>query len=173
MKKQVLATILGIVIVLLLGTGFAFENEPEGFRGLKWGDPLTPEMELFLEMDIWVSIYQNPSDELKLGDACLDGILYQFCVSSPSAESRFLGVILRFKGKKNFDILETICRVKFSEPTEEGYNQLSWYSLAANVYLCYDSIDEDGYLSLGSAPIFSQYMEKKKKKQAEEAEEDW
>ncbi|GAI13595.1 unnamed protein product [marine sediment metagenome] len=42
-----LAFVLAILIVLALSTGgFAFQNEPEGFRGLKWGDPPGEDMEL-------------------------------------------------------------------------------------------------------------------------------
>ena len=43
MRKGLL---LVLVLVLALTVGaFAFQNEPDGFRGLKWGDPVGEEME--------------------------------------------------------------------------------------------------------------------------------
>ena len=39
MKKKTLVIALVILVVALGSTAFAFQKEPEGFRGLKWGDP--------------------------------------------------------------------------------------------------------------------------------------
>lgn len=44
-KKKGLFLVLVLVLTLSLGA-FAFQNEPEGFRGLKWGDPPGEDMEL-------------------------------------------------------------------------------------------------------------------------------
>jgi len=38
MRRIAVVAIL-VVVLLSWGMAFAFENEPEGFRGLKWGDP--------------------------------------------------------------------------------------------------------------------------------------
>ena len=45
---RAIAGVLIIVLVLSVGA-FAFQNEPDGFRGLKWGDPPTKEMTLFFK----------------------------------------------------------------------------------------------------------------------------
>jgi len=40
-RGRVLAVgmLMGMLAFGLAGRGVAFQNEPEGFRGLKWGDP--------------------------------------------------------------------------------------------------------------------------------------
>ena len=45
-KTRALLSILtvGMFWVLLVGPGLTFQNEPEGFRGLKWGDPPGEDM---------------------------------------------------------------------------------------------------------------------------------
>lgn len=172
MKKIAVVAVL-VMALTWCGMAFAFENEPEGFRGLKWGDPPTPEMEFLRKENEWMTFYRNPGDQLKLGDASFYMILYQFYTPSNTTVRRLMGVGLFFKDKENFEILKTICTVKFGEPTNEGFHELDWASLDTTVLLTYDNIDEDGYLVLTSTPIFEQLTQEKEKKQAESAEKDW
>lgn len=164
-----------VVLVTLLafcGIAYSFQNEPKGFRGLRWGDPPTPEMK-FLQEFRGTIIYENPSEEQKLGDAKFYSILYSFYIPPNTVLKKFMTVGLYFRGKENFDILETISKVKFGEPTRERYQEFWWSSLASTVELTYDGIEETGYLSLSSGPIFDRYTEERARQQAEEAEEDW
>ncbi len=39
MIRKILLVI--VLVFLITGIGFAFQNEPDGFRGLKWGDAPT------------------------------------------------------------------------------------------------------------------------------------
>ena len=172
MRRVAVVAIL-VMGLVSLGMAFAFENEPDGFRGLKWGDLPSPKMELVKERDEWTRIYRNPGDKLELGDARFYMIEYEFYTPSNATVGRLMGVGLYFKDKENFDILETICKVKFGEPIMKGFHKLGWASLSSTVALTYYSIDEDGFLLLGSTPIFKQYTQEKEKKQAEEAEKDW
>ncbi len=173
MRSLLWFLIATILVFSLVDIGLTFENEPDGFRGLKWGDPPSPQMEFIAEEDEWTVIYRNPTEERKLGDARFDMIIYVFYASSDAPTRKLMSVVLYFRGEENFDILETICKVKFGEPTNESYQYLGWASLSSMVLLGYDSIDETGYLDLGSMPISQQYNKEKEKKQAEEAEEDW
>ncbi len=43
MRKTTLV-LLVVLILALSVAAFAFQNEPEGFRGLKWGDPPGEDM---------------------------------------------------------------------------------------------------------------------------------
>jgi len=171
-KKTAVVAVL-VVVLAFSGMAFAFENEPEGFRGLKWGDPPNEGMELVRKGNEWMTFYRNPGDTMKLGDARFYMILYQFYAPSDTTIEGLMGVGLYFKEKENFDILETICKVKFGEPTQEGFQELGWASLDTTALLIYDGMDESGYLALGSTPLFQQYTEESEKKQAEEAEKDW
>lgn len=172
MRKIAVVAIL-VVLLAWSGMAFAFENEPEGFRGLKWGDPPRPEMEFITEQDEWTVLYRNPGDKLRLGDARFYMIVYCFYAPSDAPTRKLLSVGLYFRGEENFDILETICKVKFGEPTNESYRYLGWASPSSMVLLSYDSIEETGHLGLISMPISQQYNKEKEKKQVEDAEEDW
>lgn len=58
----------------------AFQNEPDGFRGLSWGTPLAkagPGFELTEKGDAQ-SIYARQGDKLSIGAAQLDYIRYAF-----------------------------------------------------------------------------------------------
>jgi len=172
-RKLSLWFLIIALIFLFARIGFAFQNEPDGFRKLKWGDSPTPRMKFLNKQDEWIRIYRIPRDKLELGDAEFYIIVYQFYTPSNATVRRLMGVGLYFEGKENFDILEIICKVKFGEPTSEGFYKFAWMSLDASVILTYDIIDKDGYLALGSTPIFQQYTQEKEKKQTKEAEKDW
>lgn len=172
MRKIVVVAVL-VMVLLSLGMAYAFQNEPEGFRGLKWGDPPGEKIEFLRKQNEWLSTYRDPGDKLELGDARFYMILYSFYTPSGASVRKFMDVGLYFRTKANFNTLETICKVKFGEPTSKGFYEFAWASLATTVILTYDSIDEDGFLILGSTPIFKQYTQDKEKKQVEEAEKDW
>lgn len=67
-----LKTLLWIAIVTILvfssvESGFTFQNEPEGFRGLKWGDPPTESME-YLGTFQGDRIYTLSDDKMSTGE---------------------------------------------------------------------------------------------------------
>ena len=115
MKKGL---ILAVVLVLALSLGaFAFQNEPEGFRGLKWGDPPGEDMKVNrifklyqdkLDMIIW---YTRQGDELKIGGAKLEGIYYGFY------KNKFMRVEIE---TEDYELLREVLYLKFGEPTYRG-----------------------------------------------------
>ncbi|MBA7491486.1 hypothetical protein ES702_02032 [subsurface metagenome] len=173
MRRKALVVVLIVSVLFSGGAAFTFKNEPEGFRGLKWGDPPGEKMEFVKKRDKWTRIYRNSGNELKLGDARFYVIEYEFYTPSNATIRRLMGVSLYFDDKENFDILEIICKVKFGKPTQEGFYELVWASLSSTVALTYYRIHKGGFLLLGSTTIFEQYTQEKEEKQAEEAEKDW
>ena len=81
-KTRVLLSILivGMLGFLVVGPGLTFQNEPEGFRGVKWGDVPREDM-IFFDIDInnpdlvW---YQRKHDKLRIGTVKLVLICYLF-----------------------------------------------------------------------------------------------
>jgi len=68
MKKIIVVGIM-VWLVLALTVGvFAFQNEPDGFRRLKWGDPVGEEMEYLDDLDGSKS-YTLPDDKMSIGNA--------------------------------------------------------------------------------------------------------
>lgn len=71
MKKGFLVVVM--ILALSLGA-FAFQNEPDGFRGLKWGDPPGKHMRPFTTYaHFGVRIYERSFDKMKIGGAFLNG----------------------------------------------------------------------------------------------------
>jgi len=164
--KKVLSLVLVLVLALSVGA-FAFQNEPEGFRGLKWGDPPTEDMKFLLDSDD-MKAYTLPDDKMYLGDVTLYRIAYMFY------EGRFTSVGIYYNGEDNYNLLETICKERYGEQEiDEGFYEMRWDSQKSFVILAYDYVDEDGYLAIGSTPLTIEKMEAQKKKEAEKAAGDW
>ncbi len=162
--------VIGIVIwlVLALSVGaFAFENEPDGFRGLKWGDPPSKEME-YLDDIGGLKNYTLPDDKMSIGSAKFYLIVYGFY------EGRFFGITLYFRGENNYDLLETICKERYgSEKLEEGFYALDWTGQKSFITLRYNIVKETGFLLLNGTVIVLEKSAAEKKKEAEKAEGDW
>ena len=172
MKKIAVVAVL-VMALAWCGMAFAFENEPEGFRGLKWGDAPTSKMKLFREADKWTAIYRLPGEKLELGEAKLLDICYGFYVPPNNSSKRLMSVSLYFGEKSNYGKLETVCRGKFGEPTKEGFYELVWVSPVSSVLLAYMPVDKMGYLALNDQEIWQEYLDEKEKRELKEAEEDW
>ena len=143
----------------LAGIGFTFQNEPEGFRGLKWGDPPTEDMR-YLQSIQEDKIYSRANDKMQLGNAKLTTIDYTFY------QDRFSVVYLSFEGKENYDLVKTLCRGRFGEATrEEGLYKFTWSGEEALVFLSWDPVKKEGFLSLRSWDIWLECYEVRKKRE--------
>lgn len=170
MKRKIMGiSITAILIFLIVTIGLTFQNEPEGFRDLKWGDPPLQDMIFIGKKGDIRKLYELPNDKMQLGDVKLYMIFYAF-YNSPE---RFMGVSIYFKKKRNFDLLKTICRGRFGKETTEGFYELIWHGQKTTIPLTYDLIDEDGWLFFDNNAIFAEYFEAKEKKEIEKAEKDW
>lgn len=169
MKTRIIwVPIVTILIFLLVTTGLTFQNEPEGFRELKWGDPPTDKM-IYKLTSNENKIYFLPDDKMSVGNAQFWTIAY-FFYNQPE---RFYNVSLYFKGENTFELLKTICRGKFGKETESGFYELKWLGQKAMVGLCYDMVKELGYLFLTSTQIAAEKKKIKEKEEIERAEKDW
>jgi len=165
MNKGALVLLLVLVLALSLGA-FAFQNEPEGFRGLKWGDPPTEDMEYFTTA-LGTEAYTLSEDKMHLGNVPLRLIAYSFY------EERFMTVTLFFNKEERYDLLKSICLERYEEPTDEGFYELTWTGQTSSLFLTYDWADEDGCLSMGSTKISMEYEKSQREKEAEKAAGDW
>lgn len=166
MRKVICLLVVMVLFLVFSLEAFAFENEPKGLRGLKWGDPPTEEME-FLKVTGSEVAYTLPEDKLHLGNVSLYMVLYRFY------EFRFFGVLMRFKYEENYNLLEMICKDRFGEVFDEGFYELSWGGERVIVILKYDLSEEDGYLAIVNRAISREMSEAEKKKEAEKAAGDW
>jgi len=155
MTKISLVTATLIFIFGLVSIGFAFQNEPEGFGELKWGDPPTEDMRFLFKEKTGITVYTSEKG-LFLGGVPL---------CSPSCffyNQRFYLVIFSFKNKDDFYSLQTACKNRFGKPTwespfgeeplKEDYD-LFWDGSKACVQLRYSNRAESGLLSISNKKI--------------------
>ena len=106
MRKVLVAAVL--VLALSVGA-FAFQNEPEGFRGLLWGDPPGKDMKTVgFGRDFDIRTYERRDDKMQIGASRLKSIHYLFY------EDRFMAVEIKpdFMG---YDALKDVVIVKCGE----------------------------------------------------------
>lgn len=152
MGGKVLLLTLVVLTFLLVGTGFAFENEPDGFRGLKWGDPPTNEM-IYHRNLLGVGetkVFTRPNDEMYIGNIQFDLIAYLYDKSE-----RFTMAVLLFSEEKKFDLLKNACRERFGIETKKEPHQLTWRGLKTAVVLAYDISKRQGELSFVGLEIWA------------------
>jgi len=123
----------------------AFQNEPEGFRGLKWGDPPGEDMEYYFDEDFDIKGYIRRDDKMQIGDARIEYIHYLFY------ENRFMAVKI-YSYSNNYDALRDVVLLKFGDGTvteKARYNEkIVWSGGLAVIVL-------GGFLSQGHLLIYS------------------
>lgn len=169
MIKKVGVVLVMAVLFLVLSVGaFAFQNEPEGFRGLEWGDAPTEEMEHYSSSKKGTDYYILPDDEMAIGNVKLYLIGYMFY------EGQFLGVGLYFRGEDNYDLMKTICEQRYGEDEmDEGFYTTAWYGQKGFALLNYDYTEEGGFLTLGSTTLMMRKLTAEKEREAEKAAGDF
>ena len=166
MRRKTLVAALVVSVLFSGGAAFAFENEPEGFRGLKWGDAPTKDMALW-DVVVGLELYILPGEKLSLGEAELELVTYCFY------EDRLMGVNLHFFELDNYALLKEICKTKFGKELEHSVSDLYWVSSQSQVSMDYLPVKNQGVLTLGSFPIFEEYIDAIKAAQAKESPGGW
>ena len=165
--KEIAVVAVLVMALAWCGMAFAFQNEPEGFRGLKWGDPPTEDMVIFPFSKYGRANYRRLEEKLYLGDAKLQEVVYCFY------DDQFMTVFLHFEEESNYELLETVCREKFGEPTKEEYDELVWITLETAVTLYYRFSKGTGAVMLADMEILDKCQRARQKEEAESAEKDW
>jgi len=149
MKKVILFSVMSLLFIFtLVGIAQAFQNEPEGFRGVKWGDPPTEDMEyvgkfweraykgnykIFVEDDKAFSLeeihynarwYQRRNDRLQIGRAKLEYIYYLFY------ENQFIDVQIEPELFSR-DFLKDVVKLKFGKGERRGKR---WQGISGRWY---------------------------------------
>lgn len=171
MKKVILLSV--ILIFLITGMGSAFQNEPDGFRGLKWGDLPTEDMVYLGEISYAENIYHRKEDKLVIGSATLEEIRYKFNFYS----YQFYEVFANFTSKTDYKILKIIFEGRYGKPTyiREGKNSYfqQWIGDKAEIRLYYDFKGYYGWFWIASRRIHRETPEDNKQKEVEKAKEDF
>lgn len=159
MGRVKLAVFFTVSIVLLSVNSFAFKNEPDGFRGIKWGMDIS-ELQGMTHVRTdpsygGVEFYTRKGDELRIGDAQLDNIEYAFW------KGKFASVWIYSIGYANWLDLHDATIAHFGE----GYKphryieQYLWYGASTMILLQYNQTSREGTLSIFSRTIIKQQKE--------------
>jgi hypothetical protein len=177
-----LMLLVSLIFLTVYIVGFAFPNEPDGFRGLKWGDAPTEDMKFLSERnysDDTACCYYIYDDKLSIGSANLRDIFYDFTIYS----KQFFKVLASFVGEANYNILKIIFEERYGEPTyvsnDRNYNSLSWTGNIAKVHLYYNikkgnsNEHHKGWFAIESLKIDMETPEDNRKKEVKKAKADF
>lgn len=139
MKRTVSLFVLAFVALAAL----AYDNEPTGFRALKWGDPVPAEWQKAAKKPGNIAfgapndeIYVNPKEDLKVGEVKVESIYYGFW------RGKFCCAWIVFKDAQALGALKDQCIAQYGPPktqrkTDPGGDLVtfSWLGNTSNVYL--------------------------------------
>jgi hypothetical protein len=142
-QKKLFISLLPLFVFLAFSnfTALAFQNEPDGFRGIKWGTDIRklPDMVL-LEREGDVKIYYRKFDKLKIEDVYVDEIVYRFC------KNRFCAVHILFDGFSNFTKLKSVLVRQHGQGENQNRHLEKYFWLGANVNIDieYNKVERKG-----------------------------
>ena len=148
-KLGILAA-LSIISVCAAIPGFTFQNEPDGFRGIKWGTNISELNDMQLMESVKDSEYYiRKSDTRKIGDADINEVSYGFY------KNRLYVVLVEYNGFLNFMKLKADLFDQYGKP--EQPNQLMekyfWTGVKVDIYFEYDEISKKGCIYYAFRPI--------------------
>ncbi len=177
MKKiTVVGTMVWLVLGLTVGI-YAFQDEPEGFRDLKWGDPPTWDMvdteSANAKEDVWNDCFYRPDDKMAIGSVSFFRIVYSFYYSEPP---KLMSVTLSFSEVDEYETLKMVLEAKFGKATKStkplfAYKEI-WKGETTIIELnC--PIFGHKYLKFYSPEILAEKKKTDKRKEIEEAQDDF
>lgn len=148
-------------------------SEPDGFRGIKWGQDISTVGGLFYVATNpsygGIDYYIREEDELRMGGAELAAILYYFW------QDKFCDVRIYTKGSPNWSIFKAIVFEKFGEGHQDNeyIEEYVWWGEKTLMLLTYDEVSKRGVLYMFSTDITKQQEEWKKEQVKKGVEEGW
>ena len=143
------------VFFLVSFTVSAFQNEPDGFRGVKWGASITKigkEFSFHKKISDSEIVYIKNTDSLKIGDAKLTNVTYSFL------DQRFVMAMVTAK-KLEKDNLVASLTYNFGNPyyTDKN-NTWVWNGKTTSILLTCEKISLYCYLEFYSGKILNKMM---------------
>jgi hypothetical protein len=156
-----------VVSVMFSMVAFAYDNEPDDFRGIKWDTHIEklPDMELVLDGGD-LKAYARKGESMKLEDAELSAVHYIFY------KERFYCVHIEFKGLQNFNKIKDVLFKTYGQPEGTQYydTRFAWPGEDASITLGFDVSTGEGELGYKFLPIDQEVMMDEESRAAEDAE---
>jgi hypothetical protein len=136
LKKNALIVGLVLLFFMLSVRAYALENEPDGFRGIKWGMDISKLEDLrhLSTMGSGAMLYKRLDDVLEMDGAKLEKIDYCFW------GNKFCAVYIHAKGYSNWTALKRTCFRKFGACTmaDDFLDIYDWDGETTVILLKYD-----------------------------------
>jgi hypothetical protein len=122
MKKKFIYVSVLILLIVTPMTVWAFENKPDGFRGIKWRTNIKNLSDMKFEGKAGAtSYYHRQGDKMKIGSAMLDDIGYGFY------KNEFYIVMIQFHSLINFDALKSTFFQQYGPGYQHNRYQEDYY----------------------------------------------
>jgi len=148
-KRLVMAVFLLIVAVSAPSLTFAFQNEPDGFRGIKWGTEISQLPDFVFDKGAGdLKWYRRRRDKLKIGAADVGHITYGFY------KNEFLAVLIGYEGFHNFTDLKAIFFYQYGEgrKLDQSLEQYWWLGRDVSIKLEYGKVSQKGQIWYNYTP---------------------
>ena len=149
-KKSVMIVFLLILSGSIIIPAFAFQNEPDGFRGIKWGTNISELPDMSLSEDYGnLKFYLRKGDKLKIGDADIDRINYGFY------KGRFNKLFIIYKGSLNFKKLKDTFFDQYGQGSKPNrfMEQYYWVGQTVSISFEHSEITQKGNIFYTYDPI--------------------
>lgn len=160
MKKVLIAMILALAICTAASANKSMKNSPDGFRGIKWGDPIsalgkTAQMVEENKVDE-TKFYIKTDEDLTLGGASLSAIAYVFW------REQFATVMIRCKSPSEFEALKAVAVERFGTPVKPNRFIESYGWLDDNAFV---SVSQNPpTMTIASMKLFKEQQVEREKK---------
>jgi hypothetical protein len=158
--KQPIPIVVLALVVGLVGTVHGFSNEPEDFRGIKWGTHIDQCKELyFVEPSVTWMLYQRNNENLKMDEAKFEQIEYYFY------KDRFHSVKAHYVGEQNLLNLKKTLSSAHGRGIKhvKGYSVVyQWRGSKVGINIEYNRMSKKGALVYTYSPISAEIAKDKK-----------
>ena len=169
-RSKMRKVMLILPFCLLPVSAFAFQNEPLGFRGIRWGTHLLSltDMKLCDHEGIRRKVYERKKDKLKIGEAELEKICYIFHFG------RFDSVVIHYASYLNHERLKKTLFEAYGkgQKPNESREQYYWFGVAVRIVLEYNEMSEEGSIVYSYKGAFSGVWRKNRQEKFEGAAPD-
>ena len=145
MKKGFSLTLIFLVF-LLPTSALAFQNEPDGFRGIKWGADLSKRSDM---SHIRGDMYKRKNDKLTIGEASLKQVVYM------GYKGRLKGMAISYEDSSNSRQLKSTFFQLYGKGDKPNrfIEEYYWIGSAVAIVLTYSEITKEGRIGYYYRPL--------------------
>lgn len=120
-----------LILMLSAWMSCTWAAEPDGFRGLKWGQPVIEAEFSKIDTQKKMSIYSRRDDRLRIGDADLLNLTYGFY------DGQFHSVLIKTDGSQNGRALLAALKSQFGDAYQQNryIEKYSWFGQQAYIVI--------------------------------------